>query len=223
MTSRIDRLDQVQSLLAKVTAKGGGPRTKEGKAISSQNAITHGLTAQSPLLPSENPAGYEAFLASARTRLSPDNPEFDALVVEYADITWRLRRAAAHEAKLIHLECTRMQIERQDDDDLDDLLNAIEEAGNDAETLEALAVDRLFQSKTLVNLHRQEDRLNRRLVRVKAEIEQEKKRVAEDRERKAKAEKAAMVAAQNELVGKKADPETTQTKPVVTPESPRRT
>ena len=46
---------------AAAIAKASGPRTPEGKSISSQNAITHGLTAKSPLLPSESPAEFEAF------------------------------------------------------------------------------------------------------------------------------------------------------------------
>jgi hypothetical protein len=37
-----------------------GPRTESGKQRSSLNALRHGLTAQSAVLPSEDPAAYEA-------------------------------------------------------------------------------------------------------------------------------------------------------------------
>ena len=35
-----------------------GPRTEAGKAVSSQNALKHGLTAQTVLLPGEDEAAY---------------------------------------------------------------------------------------------------------------------------------------------------------------------
>jgi hypothetical protein len=145
-----------------------GPRTAEGKAISSRNAVTHGLTAKSPLLPSEDPAEYRAFVDAQLRRWNPETPDFHAAVLEFADVSWRLNRAASQEAKLVSLELLRMQIERRTDHALDQLLNAI--GTHDQETLEALAVNRLFQSRTLVNLHRQENRLERRLRRLREEL-----------------------------------------------------
>ncbi|MGA2497773.1 MAG: hypothetical protein ABSH20_08535, partial [Tepidisphaeraceae bacterium] len=41
--------------------KSTGPRTAAGKAKSALNALKHGLTSQSPLLPTENPADYNLF------------------------------------------------------------------------------------------------------------------------------------------------------------------
>lgn len=175
-----------------------GPRTPEGKAISSQNAIKHGLTARSPLLPSEDPAEYRAFVDTQLRRWNPETPDFRAAVLEFADISWRLNRAASQEAKLISLELLRMQIERRSDDALDQLLTAI--GAHDQEALEALALDRLLQSRTLVNLHRQENRLERRLRRLREELKHfvylaGMRRRAQERE----SEEAAAAERQNEL------------------------
>jgi hypothetical protein len=147
---------------ATVTSIATGPRTPQGKANSALNALTHGLTAKSPVLPSEMPAQFEAFRAAVLDRFAPQAPEDVASVLEYIDATWRLRRIALHEAELITLEIKRMQ----DDPALAQLLPTLT-----ATASEALAVERLFASKALVNLHRLEDRLSRRLARVKPIID----------------------------------------------------
>ena len=169
-----------------------GPRTPEGKATSSQNTLKHGLTAKSPLLPSEDPAEYRAFVDTQLRRWNPETADFRAAVLEYADVSWRLNRVASQEAKLVSLELLRMQIERRTDDALDELLEAI--GPHDRETLEALAMDRLFKSRTLVNLHRQEGRLERRLKNLRDELKRfatlaNMRRLA--REREAEEEAAA--------------------------------
>ena len=48
-----------------------GPRTAEGKARSSQNAVRHGLTAKCPVLPGEDPAEFAAFSEALFEDLTP--------------------------------------------------------------------------------------------------------------------------------------------------------
>lgn len=133
---------------ATVTSISAGPRTQRAT----------GLPANIPVLPSEPPAQFEAFRAAVLDRFSPQAPEDVAAVLDYIDATWRLRRIALHEAELITLEIRRMQ----DDPALAQILPTLTPTA-----AEALAVERLFASKALVNLHRLEERLNRRLARVK--------------------------------------------------------
>ena len=78
-----------------------GPRTPEGKARSSMNALKHGLTAQtSALMPTEDPAEYAQFHADMLNDLRPRPGLESALVERIIQLSWRLRRVPAAEAAL---------------------------------------------------------------------------------------------------------------------------
>jgi hypothetical protein len=93
----------------------GGPKSPEGKAISSRNAIRHGLTSVSPLLPSEDPAEFEAFQSNVVTQYDPQDAEDTVIVLAYVDTLWRLRRVPAQESRLITIEVLRMKLAAKDD------------------------------------------------------------------------------------------------------------
>ena len=78
-----------------------GPRTPEGKKISSRNALTHGLTARSAVLPSEDPAAYDAHCRAFRDEYNPATPTETQLVRELADTAWRLNRIPTLEAGVL--------------------------------------------------------------------------------------------------------------------------
>jgi hypothetical protein len=166
-----------------------GPRTPQGKAISSRNAIRHGLTAVSPVLPSEDQAEYDLFQADIVSRYDPQDPEETIIVSGYVDTLWRLRRIPAHESRLIVLEMNRVQTT---------------DAGLDALSLEVLALDRLSQSRTLANLHRQEQRLNAKLKSLQPALDRimtsSKIRYIEHLRKTKAAQDAKMREQQNELV-----------------------
>jgi hypothetical protein len=69
-----------------------GPKTEAGKTKSSLNAVRHGLTGRTVLLPSEDAAAYEAHLDAFRKRYAPATDEERNLVQSLADTERRLLR-----------------------------------------------------------------------------------------------------------------------------------
>jgi hypothetical protein len=78
-----------------------GPRTEAGKAASSHNSLKHGLTAQTVLLPGEDPAAYAAFREGLLHDLAPVNHIELSLATELVDIQWRLNRVPILEARIL--------------------------------------------------------------------------------------------------------------------------
>ena len=85
-------------------AKSHGPKTPEGKAISSMNALRHGMTAKAILLTNENPEAYHKLAEAYYNKFQPaDDVECD-LVDEMVIAKWRQRRDWSNEAALFDLE-----------------------------------------------------------------------------------------------------------------------
>jgi hypothetical protein len=78
-----------------------GPRTPGGKARSRLNAVTHGLTAQTLILPGEDEPEYQRRLAAWRTDLAPCNAYEEDLVRQAVSLSWRLDRADRVQAALL--------------------------------------------------------------------------------------------------------------------------
>ena len=79
-----------------------GPRTEEGKARSSQNALRHGLLSRTPVLRSEDQAAYEQHCRQFFDEHRPATPTETQLTQELADTSWRLNRVPALEAELLN-------------------------------------------------------------------------------------------------------------------------
>ena len=77
-----------------------GPRTDSGKQRSSLNALRHGLTAASAVLPSEDQAACDAHRRGFFGEYQPATPTETQLTQELADTAWRLNRIPALEAEL---------------------------------------------------------------------------------------------------------------------------
>src|ERR1700690_2463277 len=78
-----------------------GPRSESGKQRSALNALTHGLTARTAVLPSEDPAAYEQHHRQFHDEYRPGTPTETQLVHELADTSWRMNRIPLLEADVL--------------------------------------------------------------------------------------------------------------------------
>jgi hypothetical protein len=77
-----------------------GPRTPEGKAKSSLNALKSALTGRTVLLPSEDAALYHKHIHAFRDHYWPVDEHECVLVQSLADLAWRLARIPVLEMAL---------------------------------------------------------------------------------------------------------------------------
>ena len=73
-------------------AKSTGPRTEEGKAVASQNALIHGLRARTLVLPFENPAEFEQLCHELIVDRRPVGHAELSAVGQMAEAEWRIAR-----------------------------------------------------------------------------------------------------------------------------------
>ena len=79
-----------------------GPRTPEGKAVSSRNAIKHNLSGTTfVLLPGEDRVAFEALAREYRNEWRPRTPHETFLVTQMIQSRWRLNRIARMEAEVL--------------------------------------------------------------------------------------------------------------------------
>src|SRR5690242_8124156 len=82
--------------------KSTGPRTPEGKAAASRNALKTGIDAKAEtMLPFEDPAKLEALTSEYYDRFHPATPEQRCLVDDLISDEWQLRRFRAIEGQLL--------------------------------------------------------------------------------------------------------------------------
>jgi len=80
--------------------KSTGPKTDEGKAAVSQNAVKHGLFADS-VIKGENEADYEAFHSKMFAEIDPVGAVELMLAERAVNLSWRLRRAERMQNEVI--------------------------------------------------------------------------------------------------------------------------
>ncbi len=134
-----------------------GPRTPEGKAISSLNAVKTGLTGRTVVLASEDAAAYEQHIRDYETEYKPEGLRERELVQSLADTSWRLKRIPGLEMAIYALG--RLEFEDSFEEHRPDLRAGM----MDLQT-------HLKYEKQLRNLQLQESRLQRRYGKETAEL-----------------------------------------------------
>ena len=136
--------------------KSTGPRTPEGRAAVRLNGITHGLTAETVVLKGESEADFTNLLCSLEAEHDPASPTEEALVVQLAMATWRLRRLYHQEAGFYTCQLQSL-VGMQKDLNLDD-------AGR-------MGHAAAWSESTLNMFNRQEARLERTFYRALHELQ----------------------------------------------------
>jgi hypothetical protein len=73
--------------------KSTGPRTPEGKATVSQNAVKHGLLAAQAVIKGEDPGEFEFYRDQMLGELAPVGQMESVLAERVVSLSWRLQRA----------------------------------------------------------------------------------------------------------------------------------
>jgi hypothetical protein len=90
-----------------------GPATEEGRRRSRQNAVRHGLTAETVIDALEDAEDYAAFEMAITADYDAQSAVERELVLRLASLLWRLRRATAIESGLFKIQARHLLQFRQ--------------------------------------------------------------------------------------------------------------
>src|SRR5947209_11760365 len=91
-----------------------GPITEEGKLRSRQNAVRHGLTAETVIGALEDAEDYRAVEAAVIGDYEAQSAVERELVLRLASLLWRIRRATTMETGLFEIQATHLLEYRRD-------------------------------------------------------------------------------------------------------------
>jgi hypothetical protein len=132
--------------------KSTGPRTEAGKQRSSLNALRHGLTGQTVVLPTEDHSAYQRHSQAFLDEYRPKGATEIQLVQSLLDTSWQLNRASAVETNLFSLGITEME-------------DRIRATHPDAETALAMALAYREHNRAFANIGIYRQRLAREFER----------------------------------------------------------
>src|ERR1700722_7055347 len=139
--------------------KSTGPRTAAGKQRSSLNALRHGLTGQTIVLPSEDLAAYQTHSQSFLAEYQPKGATETQLVQSLLDTAWQVNRAASVETNLFSLGITEME-------------ERIRASHPEAETALAMALAYREHNRAFANIGISRQRLTRQFDRTLNQLRQ---------------------------------------------------
>src|SRR5438045_4423060 len=90
-----------------------GPTSEQGKLRSRQNAVRHGLTAETVIGALEDAEDYKAFEATVIADYDAQSAVERELVLRLASLLWRLRRATTMETGLFEIQAEHLRDYRQ--------------------------------------------------------------------------------------------------------------
>ena len=148
-----------------------GPRTEAGKQRTKLNALRHGLTGHTVVLPSEDHAAYQRHSQSFLDEYQPKGATETQLIQSMIDSSWRINRATAVETNLFSLGITEME----------DRIRA-----NHPEAEDALAMALAFRehNRAFANIGTYRQRLTRQFERTLVLLRQiqAERRITEERQ-----------------------------------------
>jgi hypothetical protein len=110
-----------------------GPKTGDGKRRSRHNAVRHGLTAETVIVPLEDIRDYQAFEAAIIADYDARTAVERELVLRLASLLWRIRRATAIETDLLQIQAeilTNRRLELVASDDTEQESQSVVYPGN---------------------------------------------------------------------------------------------
>jgi len=147
-----------------------GPRTEAGKQRSALNALRHGLTGQTIVLPSDDLIAYERHCKGFFLEHQPKADTERFLVQTMADVTWRLFRISGLENNLLTLGI--IEHEHSVDTDHPQVLTGL-----------AMAKTYRAQNQVIANLGLHENRLGRlfdKTLKQLLELQAERRRLEKE-------------------------------------------
>lgn len=147
-------------------SKSTGPKTPEGKAKSSQNAVTHGLTSKRPVLDIEDTEEFHQFTGQWLGQLAPSNPLELYFAQRAASHAWRIQRAQCYETLILNTLIKNCHSERSEES-LCDSQSAQEapQIENADALLGRILTDDFRTHRTLDKISRYEMRLETSMLR----------------------------------------------------------
>ena len=140
-------------------AKSKGPKTPEGKERSSKNAVKHGLNSRSLLLSNESMPDFQQMCEDYRVTFCPVDRVENDLVMVMVSARHRLNRAWAIETGIIDLEMCKAAQEFE-----------ATVAGHDEDLRKGAAYTTSCSNIGLINIQRQQVRLERTYSRALKEL-----------------------------------------------------
>jgi hypothetical protein len=156
--------------------KSTGPKTPEGKAKVSQNAVTHGLTAESPVLCTENPQQYDLFHENLTRQLAPEGVLEYFLAERAANLSWRLNRAQRYDALILdQINNDAQPSGNSDNSQIENLSSSLSKdrkssIENDQSLFGRVLTDDFQNRRTLEKIQRYEFRIERGFYRALREL-----------------------------------------------------